>query len=156
MNRLILFIFILFLGISVYSQNNYITGCFYINNNGTYFMGTNQTQYALPIKITAVNETKNQQRFWTINLQPYSSFTINKDNGWIWEAYEKLYITFNNGQSIYWVFSPKNTSFKGLIPKKSCQIAGCNCMKYMSEAGSDYPYGTWCKKCNHSINYHTK
>lgn len=156
MKKIFLIITVLFFGLSIYSQNNYISGKFYMTENGTYFQGVNKTSYNLPILITAVNEAKNQKLSWNLNLAPYNKFTISSNNGWTWEAYEKLYITFSNGETIYWVFSPKNTSFKGLTPKKSCSKAGCDCMKYKSEAGLDYPYGVWCKKCGHHIDYHHK
>jgi hypothetical protein len=156
MKKLFLTISILLIGLFSFSQNSYFIGGFYSTKNYVYFMGSNTTDYNLSITIIAVNETKNQQKVWYLDSPAHSNFTISPNDGWKWEINEKLYIKFNNGQLIYWVYSLKSIPFKGLVAKKSCQKAGCNCMKYKSEAGSDYPHGIWCKNCNHHIDYHIK
>lgn len=140
---------------SIFSSHAQISGGFAHNKGKVYFSGTNNTNYTLIITVYAINEQLNNQHQWQFNLLPNHYFTIDNNNGWNWQQGEKLYIQFQNGQSIYWTnnLSQKSSSpsFKG---KKGAYCTGdyhqCPCPGYAPYGPADWH----CKHCGHPKNYH--
>jgi hypothetical protein len=157
MKRLLIATIIFVVSYSIFSQNpiqgQFLVGSDSYGNSVVYFRGNNISQYILPITVICVNETLRQQRSFSYNVAPGYSFSIGPNEGWKWQPREKLYVYYQNGQSFYWTYTPANNPT--FTSRRSCQKDGCRCAKYTSEAGSDYPYGTWCRNCNHAKGYHT-
>lgn len=85
-----------------------ITGGFYNQNGSVYFMGANNSGYKLgKITIKCVNSYLQQEQTFTMNyMLNGSNFTVGEADGWIWQPGEQLFITYSNGQSVYWTYQP--------------------------------------------------
>lgn len=85
-----------------------ITGGFYAQNGSVYFMGTNNSGYKLGcLTIKCVNTYLQQERTFTMDyMLNGSNFTVGEANGWTWQSGEQLFITYGNGQSVYWTYQP--------------------------------------------------
>lgn len=83
-----------------------ITGGFYSKNGSVYFRGTNNSGYKLgSLKIKCVNSYLKQERTFTMNyMMNGSNFTVGEADGWIWQPGEQLFVTYSNGQSVYWIY----------------------------------------------------
>lgn len=110
----------LFACVSGYAQ---IKGGFY---TGTfqgqvciYFQGTNVSGNSLcNLKVYCVNEILNQQQEYTLELLDNNgSFELGPANNWMWQLGEKLYVVYNNGQSVYWEYAANpNIAVPDYIP----------------------------------------
>ena len=85
-----------------------ITGGFYSQNGSVYFMGTNNSGYKLgSITIRCVNSYLQQERTFTMNyMLNGSNFTVGEADGWTWQPGEQLFVTYSNGNSVYWIYQP--------------------------------------------------
>lgn len=72
-----------------------------------YFKGTNVSGRSLyELKVYCANEVLNQQQEYTLDiLENNDSFELGPVNGWMWQPGEKLYVVYNNGQSVHWVYA---------------------------------------------------
>lgn len=90
-----------------------ISGGFYYGNGFVYFMGQNVSGYGLSkLTIKCVNNQLNQQQTFTMSfLANGKTFTIGPADGWEWQPGEQLFITYANGQSVYWAYQPTSPSY---------------------------------------------
>lgn len=85
-----------------------ITGGFYNQDGFVYFKGQNISGFGLQnLTIKCVNNYLNEQK--TFNISFFNSggtFTVGPSDGWQWQPGEQLYVTYNNGTSVYWTYQP--------------------------------------------------
>lgn len=97
-----------FVCIKGYSQikGGFYTGTFQ-GQACIYFQGTNVSGNRLyNLKVYCVNEILNQQQEYTLeSLDNNGSFELGPANNWMWQLGEKLYVVYNNGQSVYWIYA---------------------------------------------------
>jgi hypothetical protein len=105
---------LIFIFISLFSISQIVGGFYYgvdsYGNPCVYFKGTNISEYEIQIDISSVNELLNQEKRWNCSLYPDHSFTIGAEDQWYWQVGEKLIITYANGASRYWIFSPNSNN----------------------------------------------
>lgn len=106
MKRILLSLFLI--GLFATTSLAQISGGFYMIDGYVYFKGQNASGYGLGnITIQCVNSYLGQQLEFTMDFLPNgNSFTIGPSNGWEWQQGEQLFITFANGQSVYWTYQP--------------------------------------------------
>ncbi len=85
-----------------------LSGGFYNLNGYVYFVGQNVSGYSLEnMTVKCVNAALGQQQSYTVEfLANGDSFSVGPENGWYWQPGEQLFVTYENGQSVYWVFQP--------------------------------------------------
>lgn len=130
------------------------TGTDIYGNKYVYFQGTNNSSYNININILCRNDNLDEERAFNFSpLYSGNSFTIGPANGWIWQPGEKLYITYPNGKSVYWVFQPRNNpSFKGhgaCTHYDARTRVRCNCPGYKGGYGKGP-----CERCHHKYTEH--
>ncbi len=88
-----------------------LSGGFYNQNGSIYFIGQNASGYSLSnLTVKCVNSALGQQQSYTVEfLANGDSFSVGSENGWFWQPGEQLFVTYGNGQSVYWVFQPVPT-----------------------------------------------
>lgn len=88
-----------------------LSGGFYNQNGSIYFVGQNVSGYSLSnLTVKCVNSALGQQQSYTVGfLANGDSFSVGPENGWYWQPGEQLFVTYENGQSVYWIFQPVPT-----------------------------------------------
>lgn len=129
------------------------------NDGHLYFTANNATPYAFTVQVVAQSEYNNVTRSEYQNIQPGGGFYLGPTTPWrwYWHSGDVLYVTYSNGQTVYWVceetesksYSP---SFKG----KCCHgTVGCDCKGFVPTTDGDVWELEICKKCKHKKSAHT-
>lgn len=118
--------FVAFFGVFITSLCAQISGGFYNQNGAVCFVGQNVSGYVLNnLTINCVNAALNQRTTLTLNfLANGASFSVGPTEGWMWQPGEQLYVTFANGQTVYWTFQPVTPSYT--VPDNSYSPSSSN------------------------------
>lgn len=84
-------------------SNAQLPGIFNYGNDGhIYFFLTNNSNNHVPVRVTAQNRQKGEQRTAEAKILPGNVFYFGPNYGWIWEQGETMTVTYGNGQSYNW------------------------------------------------------
>lgn len=102
------FLFFCFCVMCLLTLSAQLSGGFYNQNGYVYFVGRNVSGYSLRnLTIRCVNPALNQQQTYVVkSLANGETVSVGPDDGWFWQPGEQLFVTYGNGQSIYWTFQP--------------------------------------------------
>lgn len=103
-----LFSFLCFYAVCQFTMLAQLLGGFYNQNGHIYFVGQNVSGNSLRnLTVQCVNSTLNQQQSYTVRfLANGETFSVGPGDGWFWQQGEQLWVTYGNGQSVYWTFQP--------------------------------------------------
>lgn len=132
-------------------------GQFYTSQDGhIYFQATNVSGSYFNAAIRAISNNRDNSETITVGqgflLGPTTPWK------WYWKKGDRIYVTYPNGQSVYWecpstdiAYSGSNVPFKG----KHCNgTVGCDCPGFSPKTNGDEWEKAYCRHCGHHRNSH--